>query len=247
MEIVLNFSKQCLILEKQNEKLSVSKMKPAISLYESTINLCFESLVDISSADFGKDLNEQKIASYMILLRILQTVQSMKHLVMKGYYFQSSILLRSFYEGLGLCIHLSKNSNDAEKYLDGKKLNITSVYLFKCVPKFLYNEKHSSILKIYGILCDHVHTNYISLFESYFFPDTSDVISIDGKERIRARVNIPSEFDKDKVMELPFFPLLLLSALKKIFSEELSVKINKLDQQYREFIIKYYGILGEKV
>jgi hypothetical protein len=51
---------------------------------------------------------EEKVFK-MILVRALGTVQSIKSLMVLGYYYEASILDRTFMEAIGLCAYLKLN------------------------------------------------------------------------------------------------------------------------------------------
>jgi hypothetical protein len=241
--IILNFVKQCLTREKQNEKLSISEMGDILKLYEDTVDLCFETLYNISGRTSGKLLDEEKATSFLIAIRILSALQSIRHLTVKGYYYQASVLMRSFFESLGLCIYLSKHLEEAERWIEGKKLNITSIDLFEYIPKTLFDKYDSNLRAVYGMLCDYVHTNYIAVCESTFIPDNFDIVLLDGKERVHARISIPSEFDGEKIKQMPYFPLLFLATLLKTFQKgRWNTKTRKL---YHDLVLKYGDILDE--
>lgn len=150
--------------EKKATKTTLRRFKKALEIYERSFNMCYETVSAI--CDSTKDKLLDSTAKHVILLmlpRIMQSMQSIRDLVMKAYYYDAAVLERSFVESLGLCAYLSVNEGEAKRWRDGKKINVASINLLEYVPRLLggvQGTNHSDDAKrVYGELCDYVHTN----------------------------------------------------------------------------------------
>ena len=222
---ILNFVKKFHEKEKQNEELSYSKMGKALELYEDIIDLCSEMVTIIADSTNRILLDDSKFPSFILINRLLQFIQSIRHLTLKGYYYEASVLERSYFEGLGLCIYLSENFEEAERWAKGKEIKAKKIKLFDSISKGLCKiETVPTFGRIYGQLCNYVHINSRVLPKLVESPIDPTMFSTDERNGIIINNSILLQFDKERVAEIPIFPLLLVFTLWKIFKEELDEK-----------------------
>jgi hypothetical protein len=99
-----------------HEKQSLEVSKDALEQYEITYSLCEEILFDIEdNIDLRDDFDRQ--AAFEIFIRLLGTMQSIRWLTLKGYYFDASVLARSLMESIGDCCYIYQNKGTGEKWL----------------------------------------------------------------------------------------------------------------------------------
>ena len=67
----------------------------------------------------------------VMIPRLLFTLKAIYNLTTIGYYYDAHLLFRTFIENLGLCIYLTKNENHVTKWLQGKKMDVPYIELFR--------------------------------------------------------------------------------------------------------------------
>ncbi|MGA3289744.1 MAG: hypothetical protein ABSD42_05850 [Candidatus Bathyarchaeia archaeon] len=128
------FYRQTVHQEKLHEKQALELSKDALEHYEIAYSLCHEILFDVEdSVDLRDDLDRR--ATSEIFIRLLGTMQSIKWLLLKGYYFDAEVLKRSFLEGLGDCCYIHQNKGTGEKWLEDEKRLPTHLTSSKLLAK----------------------------------------------------------------------------------------------------------------
>ena len=106
-------------MEDKNELLANKEAGKSLELYNYFIGFCSEILEDLMDLSSKKLMDIPKTASLLIANRLKISSQAIRILILKGYYDEALILERSFYEGLGLCCHVSNNYKDAKNWCKG--------------------------------------------------------------------------------------------------------------------------------
>lgn len=154
------FYRQMVHQEKLHEKQALKFSKDALDQYEVAYSLCDEILFDIEEyIDMKDDFDRQ--AAFMILVKAMETMQSIRWLFLKGYYYDAAALHRTFMENLGDCCYIFQNKGTGEKWFqDEKKGYVKTSDKFKAISKTLKQEiPEEQTEMFYHILCKYVHGN----------------------------------------------------------------------------------------
>lgn len=117
------FHRQVAHQEEMHEKRAHEYSKLAIEQYEIAYSLCDEILFDIEeNVNMQGDYDREAI--FVILVRIMGTLQSIKWLFLKGYNFDGTVLYRSFLEAIGTCCFISQNKDTGEKWFLNKSFQL---------------------------------------------------------------------------------------------------------------------------
>ena len=159
-----------------------------------------------------KPFEVNKCVAYLLLNRLTGLAQSIKTLVLKGYYYEASILERSFWEAIGLCSYLSSNIPEAEKWFNGEWIDIPKNKLPEQFAKMIkFNLAQDTSKIVYNILCSFVHSNSPAILS---LASISDCSQVDVK---RISVAVPSKFNRKIVKDLPIYPTAIALIGVKIF------------------------------
>ncbi|MDD1762956.1 MAG: hypothetical protein LUQ59_12060 [Methanothrix sp.] len=126
---------------------------------------CFEEMADfflyiISKINQkGKDTlppyNEQDMAVMFLSTKILKSLTCLRNTINFGYYSESMHILRNVHETEYLCEYILKDPGIAKKWWERKRIPHSKVIQELSIPE--------PIQKMYGVLCDHTHSNVSSL------------------------------------------------------------------------------------
>jgi hypothetical protein len=202
--------------EDQTTRKTIRKFKKELELYERSFNLCSETIDYLCSRTKRKLMDSSaKEVILVILPRIIQSLQSIRVLILKGYYYDALILDRSYFEAVGLCAYLSLNEEEAENWLEGKELGVSSIKLLDYIPKLLEKSDSEVNLKpVYGQLCDYVHTNAEAV--------VSLVSDWHSKKLGKISLRFTPTFNESKVPQIASRTTLLCIVLREIFKNELA-------------------------
>jgi len=191
--------------ERLHEKKALKFSKEAIEQYEVTYSLCDEILFDIEeNVNIKDDIGRRAIS--MILFRIMGTVQSIKWLLIKGHYYDVSVLDRRFMESLGTCCYIFQNKGAGKNGLEKRSL-CTSLDKFKAIAKTLQQPvAETDTANFYRQLCKFVHGNSVAIKTLvYEIEDEYDL----EEELYTIRFSNPSTYDKGVVDSIANRPLLI--------------------------------------
>jgi hypothetical protein len=209
------FHRQVAHQEEMHEKRAHEYSKLAIEQYEIAYSLCDEILYDIEE-NINMEGDHDRQAIFVILVRTLGSLQSIKWLFLKGYYYDGTVLYRSFMEAIGTCCFISQNKGTGEKWLLNKKL-ATSLDMFKAAEKTLKrNMPDKEIARFYGKLsmfahCDNwaIGTTISEIEDEYSITDDFNTI----------RFRNPTPYDKLMVDTIVYHPLMALVIIQALFPE----------------------------
>lgn len=233
---ILSFINEVTKAENDHQKLAFDKAKKDLEYYNESMNLCWNILTAITRSNIQKPFNTQKASIFFLTQRLLHTIQSIWHLAIKGYYYDSRVLQRSFYENIGLCVHFSKNEEDSKRWFNGKEVKVPSIELFRKIEQLSPNDSSNLEMKkwerAYGLLCNYVHDNMkavVQLIDTHKHEKTT----------ASATFNIPVKFSKEFIRNLPTFPILFSICLINVFDEELDEKIkNEVNESHFNYYKK---------
>lgn len=218
-------SEDFLKAEHEAAKKTLSKFRKEFELYKRSFNLLSETVSYLLDSTKDKRTDYKETAVLSIMPRIIRSMQSIKNLTLKGYYYDVSVLERSLVESMGLCAYLALNEKEAENWIKGKDVKIAKIKLFDYVLKLLSiknldEESH----RIYGELCGYVHTNARAIVSLFDFDYPWGQIGL----------KFTSVFDKDRVHEIASYPISMLAILTEIFHK-------RLPERKKAKIIKLLG------
>ena len=145
--------------EQLHEKQALEISKEALEHYEISYSLCHEILFDLEENVDLRDYPDRRAASE-IFIRLLGTMQSIKWLLLRGYYFDALVLERTFLEGLGDCCYIHQNKGTGEKWFKDEKKYAKTSDKFLAISKTLKREiPEEETQNLYRNLCKYVHGN----------------------------------------------------------------------------------------
>jgi len=216
--------------ERENEKKTLQKCRQQIRLYKSSFNICSETI------DFIFHHSEEKmsspsptspstLATSIIMYRLIGTLQSIQTLTLKGYYYEAKVLMRNFGESLGLCAYLKDNPIKAAHWLQGEKINISSIKLFSQMEKIFLSKKtktaDKSTYRFYGNLCNYVHSNITASLD--IIVKEIKQKATDGQPITALTLQLP-KFDSEEVDEVPHLAITMALGIFYVFEDELPIE-----------------------
>lgn len=218
-------------LKKEEEitRNTLSQFKRELEFYERSFNLAYDVICYLYDLTKSKKTSKGKFAIFCMLPRLFGTMQSIRILGLKGYYYDVAILDRTILENLGLCWYLARNEDEAGNWLTGKDISIPRIKLLVELVSLLSPEKKKEGKALYGELCNYVHANLRAVGPSFLTPSSSD-------EEIRVDVDFPPFYRKKRVPYISLYPIMLLIIIMEVFKSELGNKwIEKIWNIIREW------------
>lgn len=220
--------------EDENARKTSRQFKKDLKLYEQSFNLLLETTFFLCDKTASSPFSESKLAVLLIMPRVIQSMQSVSILNLKGYYYDKSILERCLMESIGLCAYLGSNEEEASRWLSGKRIKLASIKLFDYVFKLIDAEGYSSI-PVYGWMSEYVHTDLgaiVSLIAD-LHPPKGDMLP-------KADIQFSPLFDKQKFEGISPYPIAMLIVLGIIFKDDLKKrKLRRILNQLKQFKIHY--------
>jgi hypothetical protein len=208
--------------ESKNIQNAIKQSKASLAFYEEGVSLCNEILSSVSKQDKEKLRQIEDRVCDLILVRTLGTMQSIRNLTIMGYYYEASILDRSFIEAIGLCCYLKLNKEDAKKWFKDNKIDKSSFKILESISILLNLDLKNQINELYGRLCDFVHTNSSAVATLIDFETAEQYLNQEGQKIKQVFIEIPSKYDKSKVDNIISYPLLVLLIMLTIFEKQIS-------------------------
>lgn len=232
-----NYFKSSARIEEKNTKKTLNRFKKEFKFYERYINLLYDVIVDVSKATKSKPLSGSKAVIFSMLPRLVGTMQSMRILNLKGYYYDERILGRSILENFGLCTYLSENEEEAKNWLDGKDIKISKTRLYYELGSFMMGERKEEYKKEanaeYGKLSCYVHAN-VRAIASSFMGKSKKATAKSKKGQVEWR--FPPFFKEEWVTSIALFPIILLFVVMGLFKNELgNERIEKITNALMEY------------
>jgi hypothetical protein len=156
--------------ESECEEKTLNEFSQQLDFFEELADFFLYILSEINQE--GKDhlppYNEQDMAVMFLSSKILKSLTCLRNTTKFGYYSESMHILRNVHETEYLCQYILKDPNVAEIWWKRKRIPHSKVIKELSIPE--------GIQKMYGVLCDHTHSNISS-----FIRDMSlekDILSI---------------------------------------------------------------------
>ena len=205
--------------EDETTKETLSHFKKEFELYERSFNMLSKTVDYLYGLTKKQKLKDSMVrdAVFILLPRIMQSMQSIRVLNLKGYYYDSKILERCLGESIGLCAYFALNEKEAENWIRGRDIKIAKIKLLDYVKVLLNLTVDDEFKSIYGDESRFVHSNVKAI-----------VSSLAAKESVpqsEMGFYFAPTFDREKVCEFAAYPTLMLILLKKIFQNELTKEI----------------------
>lgn len=229
--------------EEKTERETLRKSRKDLELYQRSFDLCSETITQICAATKRKPLGSTaKEAILFVLPRVMQSMQAIRLLNLRGYYYDASIVERSFIEATGLCAYLALNEEDSERWISGKGIKEAKIKLFEYVPKLLEikaDPEYVGTRALYGQLSAYVHTDprAITTFVSDWMTEKPPK-KIGGKLLGELGIQFTSRFDKEKLRKIGRYPTLMTIMLTVIFENELTKKRSKKIRRLAERLVR---------
>jgi len=212
-------------------KRILSEFKKENRFYERALNLLHEVVHCLYQSKSSRPF-DSTFATLTMLPRLFGTIQSIRVLTAKGYYYDSVILERSVVENLGLCVYLTRNEKEAKRWLAGKDLRMPKINIFddffSLFSKDVGKNGHSW-KALYGELSQYVHATLKAIGPTYVI-DVGDIIN----QSSTVKYVFPPFFDEKLVTYFAVYPMLTLIMLVELFEEELK-------DRYLDKILKCLG------
>jgi len=219
--------------EEETVKVTLKKLKQDFKLYERCFDLCMETFDCMAKSRESEIVSSKgKDATLIILPSIMQSVQSIRLLITRGYYYDSAIVVRSLLESVGLCTYLSTDDEEANRWVHGKRIKLAGIHLFD----YAFGKNDAKVRRLYGLLCNYVHRNIRSAI--YFYRGTHEQkVKKDANTEGGVSVDLQfvPQFDKKEATLTSTYPLLVALMLQEIFKEELKPYKNIQSKTHRLF------------
>jgi len=215
-------------LREENDitKRMLSEFKKENKFYERALNLLYE-VVDCLYQSKPSGPFDSTFAILTMLPRLFGTIQSIRVLAVKGYYYDAAILERSVVENLGLCVYLAKNEKEAERWLTGKDVRMPKINIFDEFFSLISQDvekKDSRWKAMYGKLSQYVHASLKAIGPTYVI-NIGDIIDQSSK----VEYVFPPFFDEKLIPFFAVYPMLTLIMLVELFKEDLKDRyLNKI-------------------
>jgi len=208
-------------------------------LYEDSFNLLLEMIVHVCDRKMPENpLSVVKSAIMMNVPRIVQSLQSIRDLTLKGYYYDLSVIQRSFVESIGLCAYLLQNPEDALNWIKGKNVSVAKINLLDYAIKLLrgYTKKGAKCTQaFYGELCNYAHANIRAVSSLFRKAESSDLTL--------GTYYVPI-FDEKQVECISPWSIFTLAVLREIFHDELAQRERrKITKQLNLYLDEMHLIL----
>ena len=229
--------------EDEITKSTLSQFKKQNESYKRSFNLLYDLTIYLYDLTKSKTPSRSKFAILTMLPRLFGTMQSIRILTMKGYYYDTVILERSFVENLGLFVYLAKNEEEARNWLIGKDISIPKIKLLDELFSLMSKEmkKHGEGRAMYGKLSQYVHASLRAIGPSFVtnIDKQSGRVEKERKEfsEYSFSIEFPPFFRKQDVPDFAVYPMVSLIVIMELFKNELEDRwVKKIRNILREYM-----------
>ena len=196
----------------------IATLEEGYDLVIKTIDFLYESSKE-------KNYSLKHLSIFSLFPRMILTMSSFFSLAFRGYYYDAMSLLRGWIEALGLMRYLYRNNEAVDHWLNGH-LDVSSISLFYEVwePEF-YRKRDTS--KLYGALCDNIHSNIRAVQE---------LLAFNGKSVVTTRLESTYLENEAKNLMNMNLPYMLLYNIHIIFNDYLNDEVKTEQNNYRKKI-----------
>jgi hypothetical protein len=216
-----------LLAEDENARKTSRQFKKDLKLYKQSFNLLIETTYFLYDKTADSAFSSPRTAVLLIMPRIIQSMQSVRTLGLKGYYYDKAILERSLIESMGLCAYLASNEEEAKRWLSGKDIKSPKIKLFDHLRNIVSPESSSGI-STYGRLSKYVHTGFKGIV----------TLIADMLPPKQAVMQFGPSFDKQKFEGISPYPVVMLMFLGITFKDYLTKrKLKKISDMVERFAL----------
>jgi len=198
-------------MEQENVELSQIYLQQDLQKYELTVNVLAQMLHEINLSFKGRVLKpEKKIAIVMLSSRFLIASKCLFNIILRAYYYEAWILLRSLQENVFYCLCFAESNEHARQWLkkDGLKL--------RQVKKAINFSSRPFVKEAYGFMSDFVHSNMPAIARSLKFEEK---LTVKPAERPEFRENANNLLKAFRTLNTS-----MLLILVDVFKEDLDKK-----------------------
>lgn len=142
--------------ESECEEKTIQEFSQQLEFFEELAGFYLYIISEINQED--KDnlppYNEQDMAVMFLSTKILKSLTCLRNTIKFGYYSESMHILRNVHETEYLCEYILKDPDIAKLWWKSKRIPHSKVIKELSIPE--------AIQKMYGVLCDHTHSNVSS-------------------------------------------------------------------------------------
>jgi hypothetical protein len=221
--------------EEKISKTTLEKCKEELKFYERGYDLCVETISCISKSVENKLFDSvAKEAVMVVLPRILNAMQSMRLLRIKGHYYDATIVERNFLESIGLCVYLSSDKEEAFRWMRGKPITVASIRLLDYADRMFHLGKNDYTMKrMYGEICHYVHTNVrAARLAAHVTKKTRRIGEVDANW---ISLQLTPRFEEEEIGGIGVFPFFATLVLEQIFNNELKLDKRRAKKSKRLF------------
>jgi len=146
-------------------KLTNQKFEIELALFKKGFERCAETALLIYKEVKRNDVTYSILSSFMIMPRLFISMKSILNLVLKGYYYDASILVRSWMECIGLWIYLSKNEDEARNWTMMKPINVSYIKLMEEFSYVWKDGKNKRFYPVYAQLSRYIHNLSTAIYK----------------------------------------------------------------------------------
>jgi hypothetical protein len=160
----------------------------------------------------------------------MQSMQAIRLLNSRGYYYDASVAERSLMEATGLCAYLALNQEDSKRWISGKGIKEAKIKWFDYVFKLLDTSTDTdNVRALYGQLSEYVHTEpeALTTLVSFDWAAKRPPKKIGGIKYRIIGLQFTPRFDREKPIRIGSYPLIMTDMLAVIFEKELTEKRSK--------------------
>lgn len=231
--------------EKEIESETLKEFTAEIELFRKGFNLACEMV--FSFFEYHSDPMNPVPTVHMPLVlmtpRLVCTMKSMYNLMSNGYYYDATVLYRTFLENLGLCIYLSKNEDSSIRWGEGRTPEMPYIRLLDQIDSLIAGgELESEGHALYGKLSRYIHGDIKAVVHHFYVPNGS-------KDYAKAREGTAQVtiqwlvYDREefKRWEVLLSPMLLCMVLLKLGGDKIydKGKQEKVMELASRFLVKF--------
>lgn len=207
----LNYYDYITEIEERNIQKTGEYFSKELEFQKETLGMLYDALKSITNC-YSDEWSHSKKASLFLLPRLIMSTKSTLDLLIRGYYFDYTVVQRSLIECVALLTYLSKDEEAAKKWLNFEKLEVPK---WKLMHR-LFSSPTKKILKLvdkmYAEESEYVHSGFFAVFSEW----------LRHLARRKKVLEMP-RFEKSFIGEELSNPrtLLIVLFLVEIFSQEL--------------------------
>lgn len=200
----------------KSEEINIQKARKYFSKELEFWEENFDMLIDafkLISKSYSEKWPHSKKASLFLLPRLIISTKTSLELLVRGYYFDYTVVQRSLWESLALFKFLSEDEEEAKRWLNFEKIELPKWKLMHRLLPSSRTGRHLKLLnKMYAQQSEFVHSSFFAIFSDW-------ARQYAQRKRIFEFLKFQKSFVGD-VLSTPL-SLLIILMLVEVFREEL--------------------------